>query len=460
MFPDSAKIIFMRWFGLGVVTVGLGVFAACGGQSQSFTIVEAAGAGGSSAGSTANASGGGLSKAGSGGGGSGHGGSTGARGGRSNNAGRPASTAGKGGTGNLDGDAGADNGGVNEGETGGTGGTGNMGGTAGIGGEGGMPGTSCDAGFATCPGSPGCSTRLEFGNAMGSTVVDCGACGRTCSLDHATNATCNAGACQPTCETNFGDCNATRVNDGCETELTTAANCGGCGRTCSREGANATTCNGGSCAPSCAAKYADCNAGSNSGPDDGCETYLDSLSYCGTACTGGVPCNINQVCNAGTCVAADGLIAMSIPFTDSGQGQRFADKFTDVNLADSTLMLRVYAPGATNGYMNTYLVDTSFHQGPLGTTQFTTLSAGWTDVVVRPGAATASFDPTHVYEVTIEFYTKGSGPWANPTVIYLDGVRSSNLAVNDTFDATTGNMVSSSLMSVSGSSYAWTAAMP
>jgi hypothetical protein len=386
-------------------------------------------------------------------------------------------SAGHGGSGGTTGGTGAEagvenagNGGVNEagttslGGTGGsTGGTGGTGGSSATGGTGGEAGGMCDPGFTTCPGTGNCETSLADGNPSGSTVTDCGACGVTCSLTNAASAKCNNGTCKPTCTGAAADCNASTANDGCEADLTSTATCGKCGHACSKDGAPTTACTDGVCVPTCAAKYLDCTTDTGANPDDGCETYTDGLTTCGgTTCGGGTACNPDQVCNSGTCGPASGLVAMSIPFTASGQGQRYADKFPSslVDLAGSKVTLRMYAPGATNGYVNLNLTDSSFKQGPITSVQFSTLSAGWTDVDVPTNAGSNGYDASHSYQVTIEVYTSGTGPWANPTVIYLDSVWTANLTFTDTFDTTTGNMVASSLLVVSGSSYTWTASVP
>ncbi len=64
-----------------------------------------------------------------------------------------------------------------------------------------------------------------------------------------------------------------------------------------------------------------------------------------------------------------------------------------------------------------------------------------------------------VKQVNIEVHAE-TGPWTNPTVVYVDSIRSSNLAVNDTFDASFGGMVKSSLLVVPGSTIDWAASLP
>ncbi|TAK27961.1 MAG: hypothetical protein EPO40_14775 [Myxococcaceae bacterium] len=84
----------------------------------------------------------------------------------------------------------------------------------------------CDAGFASCDGDAanGCEVDVR------SSASHCGACGRACSVPHAT-AGCSASMCAiTTCAAGFGNCNGS-YGDGCETPLDTPGNCGACGRT-------------------------------------------------------------------------------------------------------------------------------------------------------------------------------------------------------------------------------------
>ena len=47
-----------------------------------------------------------------------------------------------------------------------------------------------------------------------------------------------------------------------------------------------------------------------------------------------------------------------------------------------------------------------------------------------------------------------------PVVVYVDGIRTSNGAIDDTFDHDVGSMAKSNLVVVSGASFAWTSAVP
>jgi hypothetical protein len=127
---------------------------------------------------------------------------------------------------------------------------------------------------------------------VGSASAHCGACGHACAGD----APCNGGVC---CDP------ATLEAD--------VANCGGCGNHCwdviwSRiwetngdvvDDSFVPSCEGGTCAASCAAPWLDCNADLAEAVTDGCETNgardQDNCGACGVQCLDG------QLCLLGAC---------------------------------------------------------------------------------------------------------------------------------------------------------------
>jgi len=150
---------------------------------------------------------------------------------------------------------------------------------------------SCTAGFGDCNmrADDGCETALD-------STINCGGCGVPCSLAAATS-TCATGTCAvEACDPNWGDCDG-RAPNGCETPLTTNANCGMCGTICAPSGGGGD-CSTGTCrVSSCAAGYDDCDMN----PGNGCETSIRTLTDCG-AC--GVPCTFpsgTASCAAGAC---------------------------------------------------------------------------------------------------------------------------------------------------------------
>jgi hypothetical protein len=247
---------------------------------------------------------------------------------------------------------------------------------------------------------------------------------------------------------------ATEVEAGEDAEVETEAGC-----VCSGYGATSTTCYG-PCAPVCGAHFGDCNASSPPNPDDGCETYLDSLTSCRTSCGGtAAACSPTDVCNAGVCGAAQGLVVFTVPLTATGQGQRYADKpGTPWNLEGQTMFVRMYAPGATGGVVVVYLSDntSASNEGPSVTVNLALLATGWRDVEL-PGISDepAPFTAAQVKQITMEVRAGSDTAWTNPTVIYVDSVWSSEVTIDDTFDTSIGNMIPSMQLMITGSTLTW-----
>lgn len=166
----------------------------------------------------------------------------------------------------------------------------------------------CASGYQDCDQEPqdGCETNIL------STVEDCGSCGASCELDHATPA-CDAGICKVSkCDVGFEDCDGDASN-GCEADLSSPATCGDCKTKCSSNG-GAASCEGARCAIRCNADRADCA----NGVLDGCEAYTRiSTSHCGgcnRACT--APEGSSPACNDRTC----GISTCTAPFASCSPG--------------------------------------------------------------------------------------------------------------------------------------------
>lgn len=76
---------------------------------------------------------------------------------------------------------------------------------------------------------------------------NCGACGQVCSSNHMATRTCGKSLCNGACSVGWGNCDGSKLSNGCETDLTTGSNCGSCGNVC---GAN-QLCQGGTCVTTC-----------------------------------------------------------------------------------------------------------------------------------------------------------------------------------------------------------------
>ncbi len=114
----------------------------------------------------------------------------------------------------------------------------------------------CAAGFGNCDGmaANGCETNVN------TSATSCGACGRACVAGANSTAACVAGACGVArCNAGFGNCDAMAAN-GCETATSTSlANCGACGRACSLPNAT-VACAAGACnLTACATGFGNCD---------------------------------------------------------------------------------------------------------------------------------------------------------------------------------------------------------
>jgi hypothetical protein len=101
---------------------------------------------------------------------------------------------------------------------------------------------------------------------------------------------CVSGTCMGECATGFADCDGSPAN-GCETDLTTPSNCGGCGNLCSQGAA----CVNGQCASVCSVGQTLCSSG--------CADLSSDASNCG-AC--GNLCPAGSSCVSGQCSCATG----------------------------------------------------------------------------------------------------------------------------------------------------------
>ncbi|KAI7837630.1 hypothetical protein COHA_008554 [Chlorella ohadii] len=167
--------------------------------------------------------------------------------------------------------------------------------------------TTCEPDYADCDGDPanGCEVNTQ------QDAANCGGCSRldptrACSLPNAV-AKCVSGSCAiDSCSPGWADCDDDAAN-GCETQLNTVANCGGCSNLDSKfacSSANGTpTCTGGQCTIACASGFADCDGD----PATGCEvnTQQDVL-HCG-GCGPQYACsttNGTPTCTGGVCSIA------------------------------------------------------------------------------------------------------------------------------------------------------------
>lgn len=124
-------------------------------------------------------------------------------------------------------------------------------------------------------------------------ILHCGRCDNACPTEPNSTPTCDSGECGFDCEDLYGDCDAS--DDGCETPLTTRANCGACDFRCDLAHAE-ETCSEGECAiDGCQDGWDDCDGL----PNNGCEEELDSEAHCGGCYE---RCEADEECLYGICV--------------------------------------------------------------------------------------------------------------------------------------------------------------
>ncbi len=129
-------------------------------------------------------------------------------------------------------------------------------------------------------------------------LAHCGGCERPCEAPHGT-ATCTSGTCTlGGCDPGWGDCNG-RLEDGCETDLTTPTDCGSCGTACPADRPYCRTTSGGT--PSCTDG---CSDGIRNGTESDVDCGGELCPACteGRGCNGDRDCGADLVCRGGRCV--------------------------------------------------------------------------------------------------------------------------------------------------------------
>ncbi|CAF1222581.1 unnamed protein product [Didymodactylos carnosus] len=152
-----------------------------------------------------------------------------------------------------------------------------------------------NAGYSNCNSitSDGCEVNLK-------TITNCGGCSIVCAPAHAVPS-CSTGSCAvSSCNSGWADCNSS-PGDGCETDLTTTINCGACGSICNLPDA-VPTCLAGACyISSCINPFADCDSTAS----NGCEVNLQiDTAHCGTCSTVCTPMHATPSCTNSSCTIA------------------------------------------------------------------------------------------------------------------------------------------------------------
>ncbi|WP_437591608.1 hypothetical protein [Sorangium sp. So ce1000] len=132
--------------------------------------------------------------------------------------------------------------------------------------------------------------------------------------------------------------------------------------------------------------------------------------------------------------SCSGCARLAVPFTAADTGTLFQFDFSPVvDLTGATVTFRVKAQSATGGGVQTYVQNGSA-QGWVGVpwawTAFSTLK-DWTELTIdvdKAAAAAAAADPNtkfdkaKVQRIGIKVGAGDTGPWANPTIVYVDSI--------------------------------------
>ena len=149
---------------------------------------------------------------------------------------------------------------------------------------------SCAANFADCDGNPANGCEID----TRSSTSHCGVCGRAC----ATGQVCSSGRCTISC----GGSTPTPCGGVCVNTASDLANCGGCGVSCPTRANAARACTSSSCGFTCNTGFGDCDGNATNGCERDLRSDAANCGGCGISCTGG------QVCQGSSCVCPVGQV--------------------------------------------------------------------------------------------------------------------------------------------------------
>jgi hypothetical protein len=140
--------------------------------------------------------------------------------------------------------------------------------------------------------------------------------------------------------------------------------------------------------------------------------------------------------------------------------QRYSYVVSPTDLTQVNVVLRLYAPRAIGGSLIVYAVDSSSTFSPQVEIPLKRLSAGWTDVELPLAQKVGAFNPKATKQIGLTVSSGSDSAWTDPTVVYLDGIRTSPSRLSDTFDASVGPMAKSGVVAVEGASLTWIDSVP
>jgi hypothetical protein len=169
----------------------------------------------------------------------------------------------------------------------------------------------------------------------------------------------------------------------------------------------------------------------------------------------------------GSSTSASGVAVLTVPLTAVGQGQRYNyqnyDGVGSYDLTGATLIIVAYAPDAIGGNLHVFFTTPDRVDSPAVDVALSTLTTGFQTVSIPVPGALNGFNPATIMVTRIEVEA-GSGfgtTWQTPaTVVYIDGISTSNGPFDDTFATNEAPLAHSGARSVSGATITWLSNYP
>ncbi|WP_437624863.1 hypothetical protein [Sorangium sp. So ce1151] len=126
--------------------------------------------------------------------------------------------------------------------------------------------------------------------------------------------------------------------------------------------------------------------------------------------------------------SCSGCARLAVPLTEASTGTLFQFNWPElVDLTGATVTFRVKAHAGTGGGVQTYVQNGGAQNWvgvPWAWTDLSSLGE-WTELTIDVDAAAAdapTFDKTQVMRLGLKIDAGTAGPWANPTVVYIDSI--------------------------------------
>ena len=165
---------------------------------------------------------------------------------------------------------------------------------------------------------------------------------------------------------------------------------------------------------------------------------------------------------SGACTSASGVVALSVPLTAIGEGQRYNyqnyDGIGSYDLTGATLDIVACAPAATAGNLHVFFTTLDRNDSTAFDVALSSLTTGFQTISISVPAASGQFDPGTIMVTRVEIEA-GDGfgtSWQQPaTVVVIDSISTSNGLFNDTFDEDIAPLQHSGARVLSGATITW-----